>query len=188
MKKSLLPISITLLMFVSACGLFSKSSDHSDSNPAPVATPTANRGNLDGERTPAPEVTATPVAESTEQPVAESTEQPVVEQTPVATPGETPVVVEPTPQPNLDTYVEISPLITARCTGCHNSASENPRAKKYLMSTLDEVKALREKIIAELTNCKMPPRRATTPADVPVYCTTEDGKRLLSWLKSGSDL
>ena len=68
------------------------------------------------------------------------------------------------------TYADTKPIIDSKCTGCHSK-----------FKTLAGIKADKAKMLTEIDNGKMPQGNAT-------WATTTSGKKVVRWLKYGSDL
>lgn len=211
----LLP-ALASVSLLAACGYFSKNESKEPLAPAasPSPVPTGRRGNLDdggeqmtpepsaspsssdGSQEPSdqqdsapasatPATSATPVVASSPTPVSDAspipsqapTSEPVPE--PTAIDGRDPLTPSPTATPAL-TYTELKPIIDRDCARCHNPSSDSDASASPLTS-LDEIRLSRRAMIRKLEKAKMPPAR-------PDYPTTDDGKKLLEWLRSGSDL
>jgi uncharacterized membrane protein len=85
----------------------------------------------------------------------------------------------PTPPPQqADTYATMKTIVDDNCKKCHNA---DGLADFLPFETFTDVKTNVNKMTAALQTGKMPKDNTT-------FNTTVDGKRLLTWLMSGSDL
>lgn len=83
----------------------------------------------------------------------------------------------PPPQQG-DTYVTMKPLVDTHCKSCHNA---DGIADFLPFETFNDVKSSVNKMTEALKSGKMPKNN-------PTFNATPEGKRLLNWLTTGSDL
>lgn len=73
------------------------------------------------------------------------------------------------------TYADVKPILETNCESCHLSGSFLP------LTSLEDVKASKDAMLARIEEGTMPPGE-------PTFKDTTDGAKLVEWLKSGSDL
>jgi uncharacterized membrane protein len=84
----------------------------------------------------------------------------------------------PAPPQQGDTYVTMKPLIDQHCASCHNA---DGIADFLPFQSLAEIKPNSKKMAEALQSGKMPKNN-------PTLNSTPEGKRILAWLTTGSDL
>ena len=114
-------------------------------------------------------ILAVPLALITVGCAADTTESPVTAEDPVASDDDAVGVSseELTAKP---TFATVGPIVTASCGGCHAQ-----------FATLTGIKAEKVAMIAKITAGAMPKGNPTWKKSV-------DGKKTLTWLKTGADL
>ncbi len=131
-----------------------------DASPAPMPEPT-----VVGTTGPNPEVTVAPTPEVTVAPTA----------------APVPTVVGPDlPVPAGPKYADFEGILSSKCFGCHVR-------KNIDIIDFESVKLDKERLIIRIEAGTMPPPPQRGIPDF-TFKNSEDGQKLINWLKTGSDL
>lgn len=174
---------IVCVLTVSACGWFNNTKSIRPGNgtfltpiPSPTSEPTKSGSDQGPSDASSPQPEASPPAD-TAVPTAEPNAPTSEPQTdPTAMPTEI-----PSPEPSASAglvYADVQGIIKAACEECHKPGGER---EKTPLTNFEEVKKARKGVTRKIQRCTMPP-------DDDVFCRSEDAKKLLEWLNTGSDL